>query len=341
MIEEVYETISPKLPDGFTIRPARMDDVDELVEMFNDLSIEMIGAGDWDANDLRNDFSETGFDLKRDTRVVISPDGKIVAYQDVWAVHHPPVHPTILGYVHKNYHGIGLGTHLLNWAFQHAHHVLDKVPEDARVSVYTEVVSTWEPAIQLFKDNGMELNRVYYEMAIDMQEAPPTPQWPEGITVRTYKHPEEAEAVYRVIREAFRDHFGYVEETFEEGFEHFQHYRFNNGLFDPDMWFLAEESDQIVGVSLCTKHGYESKDQGRVAKLAVLHPRRKRGIGLALLLHSFKAYWERGQKEVRLGVDANNLTGAFHLYENAGMHIHRRIDTYELELRPGRELGKE
>jgi mycothiol synthase len=341
MTGKILGTTSPKLPDGFSIRPARMEDVDELVEMFNGLSLEMIGAGDWSAADLRNDFSETGFDLAKDTRVVISPGGKIVAYQDVWAVHNPPAHPHPLGYVHKDYHGIGLGTYLLNWAFEHARRVFDKVPDDARVSVITETVSTWEPAIQLFKDNGMAFKRAYHEMTINMQEAPPQPEWPEGITVRTYKHPKEAEAVYRVIREAFRDHFGYIEEPFEEGFEHFQHYRFNNGLFDPDMWFLAEEGDQLVGASLCTKHGHESEDQGRVGRLAVLRPWRKCGIGLALLLHSFNAYWKRGQKEVRLGVDADNLTGAVKLYEKAGMHVHRRIDTYEFELRPGRELGTE
>jgi GNAT superfamily N-acetyltransferase len=341
MTEKILDTTKPKLPDGFTTRPVRLDDVDELVEMFNVLSVEMIGSENWDANELRNDFSTPNFDLEKDTLVVISPEGKIVAYQDVFAVNTTPVHPQIMGQVHKDYHDIGLGTYLLKWAIQRAHHVLDKVPEDARVSMRTWVVSTWEPGIQLFKDNGLEISRVFYEMAIDMKEAPPKPEWPPGITVRTYKHPEEAEAVFRVIREAFRDHFGHIEEPYEESFERFKHFRFNDDRFEPDLWFLAMEGDQIVGVSLCAKYGYESEDHGNVSTLGVLRPWRKRGIGLALLLHSFNVYWERNQKWVRLGVDADSLTGAVRLYEKAGMHIHRRYDTYELELRPGRELGKE
>lgn len=332
-------TSKPKLPDGFTVRPVRMEDAEELVDMFNELSMEMMGVENWDANELRNDFGTTGFDLEKDTRVVISPEGKIVAYQDVYAVHQTPVHPSLLGQVHKDYHGIGLGTYLLDWAIQRAHHVLDKVPEDARVSIRTDTVSTWEPAIRLFKDNGMERKRSFYEMVIEMEEAPLKPEWPEGITVRTYKHPEEAETVFRITREAFRDHFGYIEEPFEEGFKRFKHFRFNDDKFAPELWFLAVEGDEIVGVSMCAKHGYESKDQGSVSTLAVLRPWRKRGIGLALLLHSFNAYWERGQKQVRLGVDAESITDAVRLYEKAGMYVHRRYDIFELELRPGRELG--
>ncbi|TES90218.1 MAG: GNAT family N-acetyltransferase, partial [Anaerolineales bacterium] len=66
---------------------------------------------------------------------------------------------------------------------------------------------------------------------------------------------------------------------------------------------------------------------------------RKRGIGLALLLHSLNSYWQREQKSVKLRVDADSPTGAVQLYEKAGMYIQKRFDTYELELRPGRELS--
>jgi mycothiol synthase len=272
MTEKTLENTNVKLPNGFTVRPVKMDDVEELVEMFNALSVEMIGFENWNSNELRNDYTSTNFDLEKDTCVVVSPEGKIVAYQDVFAINNTPVHPEILGRVHVDYHNMGFGTYLLNWALQRAHHVLDKVPEDARVAVRTSTVSTWEPAIQLFKDNGWEHIRSFYEMSIEMTEAPPRPEWPEGISVRTYRHPEEAEAVFRAVREAFRDHYGHVEEPFEEGFEHFQHFRFNNDRFEPDLWFLALDGDQIVGASLCAKYGYEREDQGSVSTLGVLRP---------------------------------------------------------------------
>lgn len=65
----------------------------------------------------------------------------------------------------------------------------------------------------------------------------------------------------------------------------------------------------------------------------------KRGIGRALLRHSFNEFYRRGKRKVGLGVDAQNLTGALRLYEGAGMHIDQAYDHYEKELRPGTELS--
>jgi len=333
------EVAKVSLPEGFTIRPLKMDEVDELAEMLTVVAMEMFGYSDVSAEELRNDFQTPGLDLENDTRVVFTPEGKLVAYQDVFALHKTPVYPFVWGRVHIDYHDIGLGTYLLNWGIQRAHHVFDKVPEDARVAVRTYNPSTWEQGERLLKNMGMKVIRHFIEMAVDMEESPPPPLWPEGITVRTYNHPEAAEEVYKVLDDAFRDHFGYVEAPFEEGFERFQHFRFNDEGFDPDLWFLAVEGEEIVGLSICSKWSHEGKHVGVVSTLGVGRKWRKRGIGLALLLHSFNAYWKREQKRVKLVVDADSPTGAVRLYEKAGMYIQKRFDTYELELRPGRELS--
>jgi ribosomal protein S18 acetylase RimI-like enzyme len=53
----------------------------------------------------------------------------------------------------------------------------------------------------------------------------------------------------------------------------------------------------------------------------VRRPWRQRGLGLALLLQSFRAFHERGENRVGLGVDSANETGATRLYERAGMRV--------------------
>lgn len=55
--------------------------------------------------------------------------------------------------------------------------------------------------------------------------------------------------------------------------------------------------------------------------------------------HFFNEFYRRGKRKVGLGVDAQNLTCALRLYENAGMHVHRAFDRYEKELRAGREIS--
>ncbi len=105
--------------------------------------------------------------------------------------------------------------------------------------------------------------------------------------------------------------------------------------FDPTLWFLAFDGDEIAGASLCT---YQM-DYGWVDTLAVRRPWRRKGLGLALLHHSFGEFYRRGTYNVGLTVDSQNLTGATRLYERAGMHVARIYVSYEKELRAGIEMS--
>ena len=59
---------------------------------------------------------------------------------------------------------------------------------------------------------------------------------------------------------------------------------------------------------------------------------RRRGLGLALLLHAFREFYARGIRRSTLGVDSENPSGATRLYERAGMHVESESVTYEKEL---------
>ncbi len=107
--------------------------------------------------------------------------------------------------------------------------------------------------------------------------------------------------------------------------------------FDPTLWFLAFEGEQIAGGALCNDE--VDMDLGWVGQLAVLRPWRRKGVGLALLLHAFGEFYKRGRRKVGLGVDSQNLTGAVRLYERAGMHAARQYISYQKELRAGKELS--
>jgi mycothiol synthase len=75
---------------------------------------------------------------------------------------------------------------------------------------------------------------------------------------------------------------------------------------------------------------------GWVGILGVLRDWRRRGIGRALLLHSFDEFRRRGLPRAGLGVDAESLTGANRLYESVGMHVVRRLDFFDKQLAPAR-----
>jgi mycothiol synthase len=329
-----------KLPEGFSTRPASLDDVERLAEIFNLVSNIEVGHNDFSPQELTTDLTTPNLNLEEDTLVVLNPEGQIVAYQDVFATDPTPVHPSVWGRVHPDYTGLGLGTYLIRWGIERAKHVLDKVPPDAKVAVHSFCLQQAEDSIKLIEAHHYTPRRHYFKMKIEMQTAPPAPEWPEGIRLETCAIPDGIPAYVRAFDDAFKDHFGYIEEPFEHTLAEFKHRRLNDEGFDPSLWFQAMDGDQIAGFCLGRKTGWEGENYGHVAVLGVRRPWRKRGLGLALLNHIFNVYWERGQHNVTLGVDAGSLTGAVRLYEKAGMQVIRQFNVYELELRPGIELAK-
>ena len=56
-----------------------------------------------------------------------------------------------------------------------------------------------------------------------------------------------------------------------------------------------------------------------VGRMAVAEQARGQGVGAGLLRDAFTRFWERRERNVGLGVDAASDSGAFRLYERAGM----------------------
>ncbi|MGE5642995.1 MAG: GNAT family N-acetyltransferase [Byssovorax cruenta] len=328
-----------ELPKGFTARGATMDDLESAAALFNRWSRAVIGRDEIaSAEIIRNDLQQPGFDLQQDTRLVFTPNGDLVGYIEAWTTVKPPVHPWIWGRVDPQYEGNGIGTWLMHWAEEHVLRALPEVPDGLRFAPHVGTYRQAERPKRLFERLGYRHIRSSYQMLIEMDTPVPEAEFPTGIIVRTYHPGMDAAATYRAQRDSFRDHFGYVEESSEEGLERFKHF-WEQEDFDPTLMFLAMDGEEIAGISLCPPHSFEDPEMGWVGTLGVRREWRKRGIGMALLRHSFNEFYRRGKRKVGLGVDAQNLTGALRLYESAGMHVHQAFDQYEKELRPGVEIS--
>ena len=339
MNSQIQKETLVELPEGFTARGGTMEDLESAAALFNRWSHTVIGRDEIASADIiRNDLQSPGFDLQEDIRLVFAPDGDLIGYVEAWTTTKPPVHPWIWGRVDPQYEGNGIGTWLMQWAEERVLRVLPEVPDDLRFAPHVGTYRQAERSKRLFEKLGYRHIRSSYQMLIEMDGLVPEPEFPAGITVHTYHPGTDAAAVYRAQRDSFRDHFGFVEQPFEEGLEKFKHFWDQEG-FDPTLLFLAMDGNEIAGISLCPPHSFEDPEMGWVGTLGVRREWRKRGIGLALLRHSFNEFYRRGKRKVGLGVDAQNLTGALRLYENAGMHVHQAFDQYEKELRPGREFS--
>ena len=340
MKTQTQEELISTLPEGFTARGATMEDVEPAIELYNRWAQSVIHENEFtDMEAVRNEWVSPSFDPADDIHLVFAPEGEMVGYIEVWTTAKPPVHPWIWGRVDPRYEGLGIGTYLMTWGEVRAKKALDEVPSELRFAPRVGIFQQAEGSKRLFEDTGYQRIRTSYNMRINMDALPPAPVWPEGITLKIYDPETDLEAVYRADMEAFRDHFGYVEAPFEQGLERFKHFMTGYEGFDPSLWFLAMDDEEIAGVCLCRKAAHDNPEVGYINSLGVRRPWRKRGIGLALLQHAFGELYRRDQRKAGLGVDAENLTGALWLYENAGMHIYQAFDIFEKEIRPGKEIS--
>lgn len=336
---ETTETTLP-LKAGFMARPATMSDMEAAVTLLNRCAITMTGAPDTNLDELETGWTLPDFDLSASTRLVFNHGGRLVGMMVVHDLMNP-VRPWVWGRVDPDFEGMGIGTYLMKWGKQRARQAIARAPEDARVVMRSGTVSTYQPAKDLFESLGMTLIRHFWRMVIELDTDLPEPQWPAGVTLRTFADLPDLRPVYRAVDEAFQDHWGHVDRPEEQGLRLWQQWLDNNKHFDPSLWFLAMDGDDIAAMSLCKSETPEDPQMGYVDTLGVRRPWRRRRLALALLHHSFRELYRRGKARAGLDVDASSLTGATRLYEKAGMHVDRQYDTYELELRPGRDLTRQ
>jgi GNAT superfamily N-acetyltransferase len=330
------------LPAGYTARGGTLEDYKIAFDLLNIYSQHLNGCDDLlDPELLRIDWLNDGFKPETDIRMIFAPDNTLVALSECWQTHEPPVHPWMFSVVHPDHWGRGIGSHLVTWAEDRASAAMEKCAPELRVAPRTGTLAHNKAGKELLERLGWKHIRSYYRMVTDLDSAPEVPPLPVGITIRPYNPGTETEAVYLTLTESFKDHFGVVTPPFEKGFAEFKHNFIEEPGYDPRFWFVAMDGEEMAGISICRRVDAEDPECGWVAELGVLRPWRKRGVGYALLKHSFAAFYADGRKRAGLGVDSQNLTGALRLYERAGMRVQRQYDQYEKELRPGIELSTE
>jgi mycothiol synthase len=185
----------------------------------------------------------------------------------------------------------------------------------------------WE---SLLVAEGYKPVRYTFEMMRPNLEDIPDLPLPEGLEVRPAK-PEHYRRIWDAAGEAFQDHWGATEWR-EEWFERFQELSF----FNPELWQVAWDGDEVAGMVLNFIHQEENakynRKRGYTEEICVRRHWRKKGLARALIARSFKVLKDHGMTEAALAVDAENITGALGLYESMGFRTVKRHATYHKNL---------
>jgi mycothiol synthase len=187
----------------------------------------------------------------------------------------------------------------------------------------------WE---SLLTSEGYEGVRFGFSMVRpDLDNIPDLPL-PGGLEIRPVK-PKDYLVVWAAARDAFRDEWGYSEDEWAD--EHFEAWQ-QEPTFDPSLWQVAWDGDQVAGMVLNFINTKENREYGRergyTETICVRRPWRRRGLARALIARSFQVIKEQGMAEAALGVDSQNPNGALQLYKSMGFRVIKRHSSYRKPL---------
>jgi mycothiol synthase len=319
------------------VRPVTVEDSEAITELINTVTTAEAGFPWTTLEETRSDFSDPVRKPEDHDVIVLDPDGAPAAYLQLYVTDEPYEQAFALVYTDPRWWGRGISTFLLGLGEQRARADIDRAPPGARVVFQVARFTTVTAAAALFESLGFSPVRTFWTMRIDLGDAAPPPGDVEGITLRPLDPATDTRGVYDALAEAFADHWGHAFPSFERW--RYAAIEAEGAGFDPGLWFVALEGEQVVGAVECRAGTARDAGTAEVAALGVRRAYRRRGIGIALLLTAFRECRRRGITRAELGVDAESPTGATRLYERAGMRVGYSWEFWEKELRAGASAG--
>src|SRR5689334_2325310 len=292
----------------YSVRPAKLSDIDAVYEIIAKQNIHDYGAALRTKGDIQKAWQS--LDLENDTCTAFA-DGKLAGYAELL----DNVSPFIYLADANN----------VDLAFQFLTILEEKAAAYKKepVNLFAKISEKNNTLLQLFAVNGYKSNLSFLIMEIVLNEAPPSPRWPAGVTVRPFIKGRDEQVTYRTDEEASKDKGYHDPLSYDDWVKRMG---IDKESFDPNLWFLAREGNEAIGVAL--NIFAKESNTGRVDHLSVRLVSRQRRIGKALLLHSFGEFYRRGIHRIKLSVDSKSLTNAPRLYESVGMQTVQKYHIY-------------
>ena len=334
-----------ELPAHLDAHPLTVGDAGRVADLCNAYE-SFIGSSEQEnADSVLATWTLPDFDLNQDAHLLVDKrSGREAAYADIVDIKHPYVRKYAYAKLHPDYrHDENVKAAVQDWVKTRAIERIAMVPDDSlRVVLGQFADEKDQPANQLLIQRGYHYTRSTFQMLLEMGAQPPAPQIPDGYQLRPVQDFElEFHPILHAHRDAFRDHYGYVEEPWDKFEARWRAWVASRNNFDPSLWFSVLDGERVAGFVICSVGVPEDVETCEVNGFGVCRSDRRRGLGLALLQTLFGELYRRGHRRVVLYVDGSSITGATRVYQRAGMHVHRQFNLYEFELRPGVEVARQ
>jgi mycothiol synthase len=264
--------------------------------------------------DLRATFPEATMPGHPDL-LLVSMDDQLIGYNHVlwrWTEITGVRVYLHLGYLLPAWRNKGIGSAMLQWAQQRIRMIAADEQADDRATFATNVSSTELEADALIQQAGYTAVRRLSDMAMAIPPHLTLHSLPSGVEIRPVE-PEHHRAIYRAIKDAYRDIWTSTPET-DEDYQEFLADYVDTAAYDPALWQIAWAGQEAVGVVISRIH----EDVGHIAEVEVRQKWQRQGIARALLQRALQQLHSRGIDQARLYTDADNGQGARSLYESLG-----------------------
>jgi mycothiol synthase len=306
------------LPEGYAARPGTREDLDPIATLWDTWDQAYFGeTGSANREELQYEWGAPWVDLERDTRVVHAHGGTLAAYV-LHTERDPGDRFEVGAVVHPEHEGRGIGSAILTWTEEKTQ---AQLAPGSQMPVWNGTGAPNTSGLRLLQRNGYQHIRTFWQMILDLDPSFEAGPAPSGVVVRRNVVGVDDRDGYSAAEEAFATHFGYVPESFETWWQRGE----ADETFDPGLGLVAEVDGRIVGASM---NGVID-GTGWVYELGVRPEWQRRGIGRALLRHTFSMFAAAGIRVARLGVDTENATGALELYRSLGMRPIREWRLFE------------
>jgi ribosomal protein S18 acetylase RimI-like enzyme len=180
--------------------------------------------------------------------------------------------------------------------------------------------------IAVLENTGYQVVRRFNNMLYSLGEAPEIPL-PAGFELRPVR-PDHMRHVWEAQKEM---NAGLFENVAEDWLDEKYPAWLINPSNTPQFWQLAWDGAHLAGMVLTRINEKENEEHNRkrgyTEHIYVRPPWRKRGLASALIARSLRVLKEQGMLEAELGVDSENESAAFHLYQRMGYQTFS-VDTW-------------
>jgi mycothiol synthase len=274
------------------------------------------------------------FDAARDVQLA-TVDGQVIAFTDrQWVDTTDGLREyRVGGYVLPEWRHQGIGTRLLLENEQRQRDLAATHETDRPRFLGAWTSNRQVAGSALLREHGYEQVRWFFDMTRDLSEPIPDLPLPDGLEVRPVSM-DNVRQIWQADIEAFQDHWG----GFDSSDASLQRW-LESDSFDPTMWVIAWDGDEVAGGVINAIHPEENQAVG--VERAWLHSVftrrawRKRGLATALIARSLVLIKGRGMAQGVLGVDADNPSGALGLYERIGFKVAERSTAWRKPLEDG------